>query len=147
MDAPRSRPAQSSAPAQPPPEDARVDLGITYRDQAIRLSQEERFAEAEASAREALRLRPNDVDVLNELGVAVWRQGRSAEAEEIYARARQLAPDDTNSLWGQRQVPVLLMEQRISTSKKLGRRPTTEDRLAFGRQLVEVMAEAVLKAD
>jgi len=57
---------------------------------------------------------------------------------------RQLAPDDTNSLWGQRQIPVLLMEQRISTSKKLGRRPTTQDRLDFGKQLVEAMAEAVL---
>ena len=57
---------------------------------------------------------------------------------------RQLAPDDTNSLYGQRGVPVLLMEQRISTSKKLGRRPTTQDRLDFGKQLVQVMAEAVL---
>ena len=55
---------------------------------------------------------------------------------------RQLAPDDTNSLYGQRGVPVLLMEQRISTSKKLGRRPTTQDRLDFGKQLVQVMAEA-----
>ena len=58
---------------------------------------------------------------------------------------RQLAPDDTNSLSGQRQIPVLLMEQRISTSKKLGRRPTTQDRLDFGKQLVEIMAEAVLQ--
>ena len=47
----------------------------------------------------------------------------------------------TNVLWNERKVPVLLMEQRISTSKKLGRRPTAEDRLAFGRQLIAVMAE------
>ena len=58
---------------------------------------------------------------------------------------RQLAPDDTNSLSGQQQIPVLLMEQRISTSKKLGRRPTTQDRLDFGKQLVEIMAGAVLQ--
>jgi hypothetical protein len=57
---------------------------------------------------------------------------------------RQLAPDDTNSLYGQRGIPVLLMEQRISTSKKLGRRPTTQDRIDFGKQLMGVMAEAVL---
>ena len=56
----------------------------------------------------------------------------------------RLAPDDTNSLWGQQRVPVLLMEQRIATCPKLGRHPTTEDRLAFGRQLVKEMAEAVL---
>lgn len=56
----------------------------------------------------------------------------------------RLAPDDTNSLYGQAKIPVLLMEQRIATCKKLGRRPTVEDRLAFGRQLVVEMAEAVM---
>jgi hypothetical protein len=38
---------------------------------------------------------------------------------------------------------VLLLEQRISTSKKLGRHATTEDRLAFGKQLILEMAESV----
>lgn len=51
----------------------------------------------------------------------------------------------TNALWKERKVPVLLMEQRISTSKKLGRRPTVEDRLAFGRPLIAAMAETVLE--
>ena len=37
---------------------------------------------------------PVDIDVLNELGVAVWRQGRAAEAEAIYLRACRLKPDD-----------------------------------------------------
>ena len=55
----------------------------------------------------------------------------------------RLAPDDTNSLYGQAKIPVLLMEQRIATCKKLGHRPTVKDRLAFGRQLVAAMAEAV----
>ena len=49
----------------------------------------------------------------------------------------------TNCLWKERCVPVLLMEQRIGTGAKLGRRPTVEDRLAFGRQLITVMAETV----
>jgi len=57
---------------------------------------------------------------------------------------QRLAPDDTNSLYGQAQIPVLLMEQRIATSTKLGRRPTVADRLQFGRQLIEVAAEAAL---
>lgn len=56
----------------------------------------------------------------------------------------RLAPDDTNSLYGQHKVPVLLLEQRISTSKKLGHRPTVEDRLKFGQELVREMAEAAL---
>jgi hypothetical protein len=47
-------------------------------------------------------------------------------------------------LWKERKVPVLLMEQRIGTSQKLGRRPTMEDRLDFGKQLITVMAETVL---
>jgi hypothetical protein len=55
----------------------------------------------------------------------------------------RLAPDDTNSLWGQQRIPVVLMEQRIATCPKLGHRPTVEDRLAFGRQLVVEMAETV----
>jgi hypothetical protein len=50
----------------------------------------------------------------------------------------------TNCLWKERRVPVLLMEQRIGTSSKLGRRPTIQDRLMFGRQLIVVMAETVL---
>jgi hypothetical protein len=58
----------------------------------------------------------------------------------------KLAADDTNSLWGQQEVPVVLMEQRIAACPKLGHLPTTEDRLAFGRQLVMVMAEAVLES-
>ncbi|MEO8429005.1 MAG: M14-type cytosolic carboxypeptidase [Verrucomicrobiota bacterium] len=51
----------------------------------------------------------------------------------------------TNFLWKERKVPVLVMEQRIGTSMKLGRRPTVEDRLAFGKQLITAMAETVLQ--
>jgi tetratricopeptide (TPR) repeat protein len=70
------------------------ELAIQYRDQAIRLSLDGRFAESETLSREALKLRPDDVDILNELGVAIWRQGRPAEAEAIYRRACQIEPDD-----------------------------------------------------
>jgi hypothetical protein len=52
--------------------------------------------------------------------------------------------DDTNSLWETHKVPVMLMEQRISAGKKLGRRATVEDRRAFGRALVGQMAGVVL---
>ena len=56
-----------------------------------------------------------------------------------------LIPANTaNALWKERRVPVALMEQRVGPSVKLQRLPTTEDRLAFGRQLIATMAGAVL---
>jgi hypothetical protein len=51
----------------------------------------------------------------------------------------------TNSLWKDKRVPVMLMEQRISPSAKLGHAPTVEDRLNFGRELITVMGETVLE--
>jgi len=41
-------------------------------------------AEAEAYFREALSLNPDDADVLNNLGTAVWEQGRASEAMAYY---------------------------------------------------------------
>jgi Flp pilus assembly protein TadD len=69
-----------------------TDLATNYRNQANRLSREGKSAESEPYWRAALRLQPDDIDVLNELGLAVWRQGRAAEAEAIYRRAQQISP-------------------------------------------------------
>jgi hypothetical protein len=49
----------------------------------------------------------------------------------------------TNSIWREARVPMMLMEQRIGPSRKLGRIVTTADRLEFGRQLIQAMAEIV----
>jgi hypothetical protein len=50
----------------------------------------------------------------------------------------------TNSIWREARVPMMLMEQRIGPSeRKLGRIATTEDRLEFGRQLIQIMGESV----
>jgi hypothetical protein len=49
----------------------------------------------------------------------------------------------TNVLWTEDRVPVTLVEQRIAPVKKLGRRPTAEDRIDFGRDLIAIMGEAV----
>jgi hypothetical protein len=62
--------------------------------------------------------------------------------------SRELAVRDeptttANALSREYGVPVVLMEQRIGTSKKLGRRPTVQDRLNFGRELIIAMAQAV----
>jgi Flp pilus assembly protein TadD len=82
------------APAQASTEGSGVELAKRYRTQALVLTLQGRFAESEAFLRESLQLRPDDVDVLNELGVSVWRQGRPVEAEEIYLQACQLKPPD-----------------------------------------------------
>jgi Flp pilus assembly protein TadD len=74
--------------------DRDAELAIRYRNQAIVLLQQGYLAESESFSREALKLRPDDVDILNELGVAVWRQGRSDEAEAIYLRACEIEPND-----------------------------------------------------
>jgi len=53
-----------------------------------------RFGEAEACLREALRLKPDDADTLNNLGTSVWQLGRTPEALAYYLRAHQFKPKD-----------------------------------------------------
>ncbi len=70
------------------------ELARRYRTQSLEMTLQGRYVEAESLARESLRLRPDNVDMLNELGVAVWRQGRHVEAEAIYLEAHALRPND-----------------------------------------------------
>jgi tetratricopeptide (TPR) repeat protein len=51
-----------------------------------------RWSIAEQAARRALDVRPDDPDALNNLGVALERQGRRAEALELYASSAREAP-------------------------------------------------------
>ena len=53
------------------------------------------------------------------------------------------SPDDTDSLYDQHHIPVMLMEQRIGFSAKLNRWPTVRDRLEFGPALLSAMAAGV----
>lgn len=48
----------------------------------------------------------------------------------------------TNSIWREARVPMMLMEQRIGPSRKLARVVTTEERLEFGRNLIQILAES-----
>jgi hypothetical protein len=43
------------------------------------------------------------------------------------------------------QIPAFIMEQRIAMNKKLGHLPEKEDRINFGKQLVNALADAVTK--
>ena len=89
---------RNAATVQKPAAGARFDSKTRLLDQAILLARQGRFAESEPYFREVLRLRPDDVEVLNELGAAVWRQDRWAEAEAIFLRACEVRPDDFRTL-------------------------------------------------
>ena len=57
-------------------------------------------------------------------------------------------PDHTtNSLCRERGIPVAVMEQRIGTNRKLGRRLSVAERLDFGKALIAAMARAALHED
>jgi Flp pilus assembly protein TadD len=85
-----------------------IEPVVSFRDRAIQLSLQGRFVESEACSRQALRLRPDNMDVLNELIVAVWRQGRAEEAEQICRDVCRLNPDDFRILTG---LGLALMDQ------------------------------------
>lgn len=63
------------------------------------------------------------------------------------AKLRLAAANDhtTNVLYQERKIPVLLMEQRIATNRKLNRHLNVRDRLVFGKELLRAMAVAVLQ--
>ncbi len=60
-------------------------------------------------------------------------------------KTRKVPATDTNSLYPEKKIPVMLMELRIGTSKKIGHRPTYEERQAYGSGLITAMAESVLE--
>ncbi len=74
------------------------ELAASHRDAAIKLLLQQRYVDAEALLREAARRRPDDADILNDLGMAVWRQKRLDEAEAIYRRAHQINPHNYKTL-------------------------------------------------
>jgi hypothetical protein len=48
------------------------------------------------------------------------------------------------ALYSAAKIPAVLMEQKITMNKRLGRYPTAADRVVFGRNLARCMAKAVL---
>ena len=89
---------RAAAPVNTTTRCANFEAAKRYRDQAALFMVQGRFVEAETCSRAALRLWPDDVDTLNELGVAVSRQGRLAEAEAIYVQACQIEPNNSRIL-------------------------------------------------
>jgi Flp pilus assembly protein TadD len=60
----------------------------------VALLDQHQGAEAEPLLREALQLRPDDSDIMNHLGRALWQQGRLEEAEPHFVRANRINPRD-----------------------------------------------------
>jgi Flp pilus assembly protein TadD len=73
---------------------ANAELVEGYRKQAQSLMAERRWAEAEPLLREALRLDPDNPDLLNKLGSTQWQQGWPDKSEPLFIRAMELKPDD-----------------------------------------------------
>jgi Flp pilus assembly protein TadD len=82
------------APARRGSQAASRDMATNYSQEADSLIRQRRYVEAEKLLRPALRLRPDDGEILNLLGAAIWEQGRPAEAEEYFAQAHERLPKD-----------------------------------------------------
>lgn len=73
-------------------------IASLYFKQGTDLLRRRAYAEAETYLREVVRIWPGHGGGLNNLGTAVWQQGRMEEAEGYYRRALAEAPDDFASL-------------------------------------------------
>jgi hypothetical protein len=62
-------------------------------------------------------------------------------------RASERAGGNTNWLYQEAHIPVMLMEQRIGFSTKLNRWPTVKDRVEFGPLLLQAMAAGAAAAE
>jgi Tfp pilus assembly protein PilF len=82
------------APARRRSQAASRDMATNYSQEAESLMKRRQYADAEKLLRPALRLRPDDGEILNLLGAAIWEQGRPAEAEEYFAQAHERLPND-----------------------------------------------------
>jgi Tfp pilus assembly protein PilF len=87
---------EESDRATPPPDETEPDGPRTiasYRERAMSLALLARYREAEAVAREALAIWPDEIDLLNALAVALWRQDRPDQAEATYRRSISIDPN------------------------------------------------------
>src|SRR5439155_27331225 len=67
--------------------------------QGVRYTQNGKHGKAHVSFLNALKLRPNSIPVLNNLGVNALHRGDEPAAERYFRRTLALAPNDTNALF------------------------------------------------
>ncbi len=73
---------------------------VRLRSAAGRLAEEGQYSLAAARLEEALRLSPQDSDLLTDLGGTFYRLGQYDDAKQRFAAATQLAPDHTRAVEG-----------------------------------------------
>jgi Flp pilus assembly protein TadD len=95
-------------PKQTDAQDRNSYIATAYFKQATALLTRGLYGESETYFREVLRLWPDHLGALNNLGTSVWRQGRAEEAEEYYRRGLALGRADFgilnnlgNAIWEQ----------------------------------------------
>jgi len=115
-------------PAAPPPPDGGIDALL---DRAGALADRGRLEEAAALCRQSLRDHPPRAGVYCLLGLIHEAAGRTAEAEESYAKALYLDPDHYESL-----LQASLLYRRLGNAEKaslLRRRAEQRERRTDGR--------------
>ena len=100
------------------------NASITYKVMALTHIRMDRFGDAEAAARKALAVQPNDPDAHRLLAQALISQDRDPEAEPSLRTALQLTPED--------DVLLSLMSTALT---KMGR---TEEALFYAREAVRL---------
>ena len=100
------------------------NASITYKVMALAHNSMDRFGDAEAAARKALAVQPNDPDAHRLLAQALISQDRDPEAEPSLRTALQLTPED--------DVLLSLMSTALT---KMGR---TEEALFYAREAVRL---------
>ncbi len=85
----------------------------------------------------AKNLAPHDSDVLNNVGICLWQQGKYQEAEECFREAAALAP---GSVAEGNLIVVALREGRTEeVLERLGQDTSQSDEMAFGRGLAYLL--------
>ena len=81
------------------PSFAQQDLAEAQFAQGVRYTQNGEHGKAHVSFLNALKLRPNSIPVLNNLGVNALHRGDEPAAERYFRRTLVLAPNDVNALF------------------------------------------------
>lgn len=125
-----------------------------YYEEGTILLRAEKFHEALTSFRLALRDRPNDTDVLQQIAVTYTRIGMTDEAVRTYRRVLELKPHASGALYG---LAFLLLQQGATDDAVahlrsfLARPPTAPNaqrHVAHARQtLAELTGEGEISAD
>jgi hypothetical protein len=85
----------------------------------------------------------NDVAMLQRFNDSLVSTTQFDPARPLQLRPPGANRGETQPWWRLYNVPYVMIETRIAHGQKLGARPTAAHRIAFGRELIRVMADSV----